>query len=49
MDLLHHPLHAATLDARATEVGLEAVVEAPALSLGGDTGMADFLLTNLAP
>lgn len=48
-DLLHHPLHAATLDARATEVGLEAVVEAPALSLGGDTGMAEFLLSNLAP
>lgn len=48
-DLLHHPLHAAALDARATEVGVDATVEAPALGLGGDENMAAFLLENLAP
>ena len=48
-DILHHPLHAAALAERATEVGLEAIVEAPALGLGGDADSTRFLLDHLAP
>ena len=46
-DILHHPLHAATLAARADEVGLEAIVEAPALDLGGNANSTQFLLDHL--
>lgn len=48
-DILHHPLHAATLAERATEVTLEAVVEAPALGLGGDEDATQFVLDRLFP
>lgn len=48
-DLLHHPLHAATLADRAAEVDADATVEAPALGLGGDTSPADFLVSHLLP
>lgn len=49
-DLLHHPLHAAALDDRAEEVGVEHIVVAPALDLGlGSGDAADFLLDHLAP
>ncbi|MGE0791971.1 MAG: carboxylesterase family protein [Sandaracinaceae bacterium] len=48
-DLLHHPLHAQALATRASEVGLDAVVEAPALSLGGSESSSQFLLDALAP
>lgn len=46
-DILHHPLHAATLAERASEVTLEAVVEAPALDLGGDEDATQFVLDRL--
>ncbi len=46
-DILHHPLHAATLAERAGEVELEAVVEAPALDLGGNEDATQFVLDHL--
>ncbi len=48
-DLLHHPLHAAALEQRRAEVGLEGTVEAPALGIGGAESSAAFLLEHLAP
>ncbi len=48
-DLLEHPQHVRALADRATEVGIDATAEAPALSLGGEADAAQLVLDQLLP